>query len=356
MPKIIHIADLHLGTSFYSLDDERAKIRRQELIDEFDKIISVVRSENVGYLLIAGDLFDNSTCVQTAEYVSAKFGKIPRTRIIIAAGNHDPQKGIYNKITWPRNVHIFDNKMARLTFDDCVIYGASFETEYQKSSLLKRVRTEKEKPSILVMHGDFRDADYNLLNRGALSVFDYAALGHVHKHKGIERLGMSYYAYAGMLAPRGFDETGSGGFLIGEVDVGSVVLERRITNTRKYRTLKYNLGEYENINELLEEIKTDVSKRDLFRINLVGEKNFDIPTGFLESELKDYCFYAEVKLDIDEQIDYAEFANDYSLLGIFVRNMIKKITSEKNKQQQQIYRNALKCGVDALKGRGDLFD
>jgi len=355
MVKILHTADLHLGSTFYKLDNEKANIRKQELTDTFDEIIETVKREGVKYLLIPGDLFDNCGSLKTAEYVSAKFGEIPDVRVFIAAGNHDPKQKLYDLVRWSDNVHIFGEALEAVELDDCVVWGASFLSDYQRMPLLYETETG-DKVNILVMHGDFADGAYNLLDRELFRSFDYTALGHIHKYTGIERIGSSYFAYSGTPAARGFDEEGENGFLIGTVDKGVINFEYRHTDTRKYITLRYDLGEFTDNTSLAEQIKRDIDERNLYKIKLVGECNFPLSVEYVERLVEEFCFYVTIRNNTEERINYREYANDYSLMGIFVSNMLEKIDNEESPVRKSEYERVLRCGVMALSGRGDLFD
>ena len=356
MPKILHTADLHLGTVFGYLDAERAKIRRKELLNEFCNTVNIAQKENVDYLLIAGDLFDNSGCTELLNYVNAKFGELTHTKVLIAAGNHDPKSGIYQNFKWAKNVYVFNSRLEKVSFSDCVIYGASFENDYQTKPLLQKVKTDANKINILLMHGDFSDARYNIIDKSLLTEFDYSALGHIHKYTGVERAGMSCFAYSGVLAPRGFDEIGNGGFLVGEVGKGFADMKRYVNNSRKYHTLKYNVNEFGDNSDLLAQIKNDVNDRDLYNILLCGSDEYGVSAEYIQSELENICFYADVKSDICEADDYFKLANDYSLMGVFVKNMLAKIENAENEQKKKENERVLKCGINALKGRGNILD
>ncbi len=355
MAKILHTADLHLGSTFYALDDERAKCRKKELLNVFDYIIDTAKSEDVEYLLIAGDLFDNAECVKEAEYANARFGDIRGTEIFIAAGNHDPKTRIYDKIAWSENVHIFGGELECVEFSDCVIWGASFLKDYQRIPLL----TETEnggKTNILVMHGDFSDGAYNLLDRELLKNFDYSALGHIHSYSGIQKIGSGCYAYSGSPAGHGFDEEGKNGFIIGNVEKNSVNLRYQTTPAREYYTLRYDAGEYESNSELSEAVCRDMQKNNLYRIGLFGECGFDVSAEYLERTLENECFFVRIEDNTGEYVDYESLANDYSVMGIFVRKMLDKIKNESDAVKKAQYERALRVGVGAFDGRSDLFD
>ena len=55
--KIIHCADLHLDSKMESnLDREAAGMRRDELLDTFERMVAYAAEQDVRVILIAGDL------------------------------------------------------------------------------------------------------------------------------------------------------------------------------------------------------------------------------------------------------------------------------------------------------------
>ena len=120
--------------------------------------------------------------------------------------------------------------------------------------------------------------------------------------------------------------------------------------------MKYNVNEFGDNSDLLAHIKNDVNDRDLYNILLCGSDEYGVSVEYIQSELENICFYADVKSDICEADDYFKLANDYSLMGVFVKNMLAKIENAENEQEKKENERVLKCGINALKGRGNILD
>ena len=59
--RLIHCADLHLDSKMESnLDKDQAMLRRSELTETFEGMVEYAAKENVGSILISGDLFDKT--------------------------------------------------------------------------------------------------------------------------------------------------------------------------------------------------------------------------------------------------------------------------------------------------------
>ena len=85
--KILHTSDWHIGR----------RLKNHERYDEFKKFFSwledVIKNENIEALLIAGDIFDNTTPSTKAQDIYYSFlGRIAKSKcrhVIIISGNHD---------------------------------------------------------------------------------------------------------------------------------------------------------------------------------------------------------------------------------------------------------------------------
>src|SRR5574344_924669 len=115
--KIVHSADLHFDTPFKEVSIEQSKINKEELKEVFMKIIHLCYEKHVDIFLLAGDIFDNYTLNrETIYFLEKAFQKIPKTKVFISPGNHDPygQKSFYSLVNWPQNVHIFKGYLEKV--------------------------------------------------------------------------------------------------------------------------------------------------------------------------------------------------------------------------------------------------
>ncbi len=85
--KILHTSDWHLGRSLYSHK------RYDEFTAFLDWLVELVKAESIDAILVAGDIFDNSTPSNHFQSLYYDFlGKIAKSCckfVIITAGNHD---------------------------------------------------------------------------------------------------------------------------------------------------------------------------------------------------------------------------------------------------------------------------
>ena len=216
--RFIHIADLHLGME-PDKDKPWSTMRGRELLDTFAYVIDECRKSGTDLLLIAGDLFHKQPLVREVKEVSALLTSIPRTKVVLIAGNHDYISGTsgYRNFKWPENVHfLMSNKPESVYFEDIntEVYGFSYHVRNIYEPVYDGLKPEDpSKINILLGHGGEPDnvpIDWKKLER---SGFDYVAMGHIHKPTDIsERI-----RYAGSLEPLDKNETGQHGYIVGEV-------------------------------------------------------------------------------------------------------------------------------------------
>ena len=226
--KILHCADLHFDTPFRELNKQLSQKCKEELLEVFKNIIDLVIKEKVEILLIAGDVFDNlSVNKDTLLFIVDNLKRIENTYVFISPGNHDPynNKTFYDIINWPKYVHVFKGEMefVDLSLLNVRVWGAAFNNNYEKDTLLKNIYVDSSKINLMVLHGEIEihnsNNDYNPIYIEDIekSKIDYIALGHRHKFSSIKRVGTSYYSYSGCPQGRGFEELGDKGVILGDV-------------------------------------------------------------------------------------------------------------------------------------------
>lgn len=363
--KILHCGDLHFDTPFCQLSSIESEKRKEDLRETFGRIIGLVKEEKIPILLISGDLFDNERVMKTTlDYMIKKFNEIKDTRVLISPGNHDPHgsKSFYTMMKWPQNVHIFGPNIEKVSIGELntCIYGIGFSRNHEKRSLIEKFSVEDDEAiNIMVLHGQVvskgQDSDYNPITIEDIqkSKLDYLALGHCHGHNGIVRDGNTFWSYSGNPEGRGFDELGPKGVIIGEVGKGYNNLHFKRICKRQYIEVKIDITGARTYEEIVEMINKEIMDggKNLYKIILTGEipEGFNINISIIKEKLKTFYF---IKI-IDETrigIDYTSLENTYSLKGIFIKNIRKKIEKAKDIDEKKQLERALKIGLNALDG------
>lgn len=211
---------MHLGAN-PDAGRKYSEKRKSEIWDSFRRVIGVCKKEQTELLLIAGDLFHRQPLLRELKEVDAMFASIPKTNVVLVAGNHDYLKknSYYRTSSWSANVHmILDPEVTYIELPelDLAVYGCSYEAKENKAPLYERVHpTDDCRYRILLAHGG--DAAHLPFRKSVVDQigFDYVALGHIHKP---EILVPNRMAYAGALEPIDRNDTGAHGWIRGELD------------------------------------------------------------------------------------------------------------------------------------------
>lgn len=364
MPTFVHTADVHFDTPFSArFTPRQASLRRKEVMQTFQKIAD--RAAEADLFLISGDLFDGRyVSADTAAYLKRCFSSMPGTQVLIAAGNHDPltAESPYRTEEWSENVHIFGTEMEFVDFPQWQIrvHGRSFGQRHEKQPLLSQLELAPDWTNVLVLHGELvaegGNSIYNPIERPVLeqSGADYAALGHVHQYSGLKRLGRTGFAYPGIPEGRGFDEEGRKGYLMGELQPGAVRAEWIPVSRRSFWHVDADLTGMEDSMQVLEAAERALAQaggaEDLYKLSLTGRARRGLAQPeFLTEQLRDRAFYLEV---LDKTVpDYSleELAEEPSLRGAFVSEMLERIAAM-SETEKEIGLRAIRIGLEAMEG------
>lgn len=342
--RFIHMADMHFDSPFV-LATEREEIadkRRLEKRKIFKNIVEYIKKENIPYLFISGDLYEQEYIRKsTIDYINNLFKEIEQTKIFIVPGNHDPylKNSYYAQYKWNKNVKIFTKKLEVLSNEDIDIYGYGFENYYMENPYSKIEIKNKEKINILLTHGDLdgakkEDKPYNEIKTKELqdAGFDYVALGHIHKKSYNDYLEQCI-VYPGSTAAMGFDEEGEHGIIEGYINKKGQEIEKNIKfikmDTTEFVVSKLNISELDSMETLIEylnEIKLDENK--LFELVLEGTRNFEIDkTKILKMIKKENIIKIKDNTTIEKDT-IESLANDNTLRGIFANNILEDMKKE----------------------------
>ncbi len=355
--KLIHIADMHFDTPFTMLSakGEWGEIRRLEQRKVFQSVIEYIKKYHIGYLLISGDLYEHTYVREsTIAFIDKLFREIPNTKIFIAPGNHDPyiKDSYYETWHWSDNVYIFRDRIEKYQDEEVVIYGMGFTDFYMSESPLENLVIEdSQKLNILVTHCDlngYKDTEgfsYNPISESKLKSigFDYVAMGHIHKNN-VEK--NNRICYPGSLISLGFDELGKHGMI--EVTVSKKQYETKFIplDERMFTEIVINVENITSKEELIEYISSiKYNKMNFYKVILTGTRNFEINTRELLNILS-----SENILKVTDQTklpyDLEMLAKENTLKGIFVQEILKKMTDE-NYTKEEIEK-AIEIGLEAM--------
>lgn len=239
--KILHLADLHLG----KILQEQSLIEDQEYM--LKEIIKIIKNEDIGAVLISGDVYDRSVPPAEAVNLLDDFLKILikelKIKVFIISGNHDSKDrlGFGSKIFEDEGLYIeskYNGNLRKIEIEDeygkLNIYMLPFikpvevkqyfeddlENNYNTAinKIIKKEKINKEERNIILVHQfvtagtvEPERSESEVLTLGGIENvdvsnfddFDYVAIGHVHRP---QKIGRDTARYAGTMLKYSFSE------------------------------------------------------------------------------------------------------------------------------------------------------
>ncbi|MBU7016532.1 MAG: exonuclease SbcCD subunit D [Theionarchaea archaeon] len=235
---IVHAADAHLGvTRYYKIDPETGlNIRMMDFCSSFDYLISQVIQLNPDAFIFSGDLFDRVNPTNfIRKFVQDHLRKLSEKKIptFLIPGNHETprSKGVRNPLTLYLNIPSIFIGLApfQKNVGPYSVAGVPFVSDPTEHI----PPPEQGRKNILMLHcvmegavwGSERFMEYvdETVKPGKLPLYDYVALGHIHKHQNLFNM-----VYSGSLERYDFNEKDEKkGFVIYDGDYEFVVIPSR---------------------------------------------------------------------------------------------------------------------------------
>ena len=349
--KLIHCADLHLDSPMEAnLPPEKARERKSEILSTFTRLVRLAAESGVNAILIAGDLFDSQrVTLRTQKYVLDLISSVPELSFFYLAGNHDKGNALSKLENRPENLLLFGDSWTSYRMGGVTITGSERPSP-------DTLRLEESQVNIVLLHGQERagrgvdKADLIRFAHYKDKHIDYLALGHLHDYRATPLDARTLACYSGCLEGRGFDECGKKGYVLLEVDQRGRVFHRFVPFAK--RRLHARSCDVTDISSQLElenrvlKATEGIPATDLVKVTLTGgvRAHDVIDRVHLSSVLADQFYFAKINDETRLQIDPAEFANDVSLKGEFVRRVLASNLSETEKER------VIACGFRALSG------
>lgn len=357
--KFIHIADVHFDSQFVNLSDRDSfgELKRLEQRRVFKKVIQYIKENNVDFLFISGDLYEQKYIREsTIEYINNLFKEIPNTKIYISPGNHDPyiKNSYYNKFNWNENVHIFSSKIEKIELEDVNIYGYGFGDFYCTDCGIEKINLEKnDKENILVIHStidgaNIEEKQYNSISRKILEEigFDYVATGHIHKsdYNSYEN---QKIVYPGSLVSLGFDEIGEHGMICGEINNKNLEIKFIPLSENNFEEINIDVSDINSKDELIENLnELEIKENSLIKIILTGYRKFEINVYDIYKLIENERII-KIKNCTKIKYDLEKISNTYTLKGLFAKEILEK-QKESSEEEKEILEKAVEIAFEAL--------
>ncbi len=352
--KIIHTADFHLDSAMKTnLSKEDAKLRKNEILHTFERMVDFANENDVKIILIAGDLFDTKTVtIKTKNVITGVIERNPHIDFLYLKGNHDKEVLLYED-SMPENLKFFEDEWTTYSYGDIKITGANLSG---KSTLYNSLMLNSSDINIVTLHG--QEMKYvgkdktETVNISMLKnhFIDYLALGHIHSYKEDVIDSRGKWVYSGCPDGRGYDECGAKGFVLIDIKDGVLTHEFIEFQSRMIKEVSLDISDClktTDVDAALSKELNNLSKENLVKVSLKGkvsvEASYDI--SYLEDKYRGDFF--AFKIDGDDvglKFEIEDYKYSSSLKGEFIRTVLSEDYTEEEK------RAVIELGIRALSG------
>lgn len=348
--KIIHTGDIHLGSAMKNLPQDKANLRKTEIIDNFRRLTLFARENKVAAILIAGDLFDEGEATASLKKeIATIISAAKPVCFFYIAGNHDDEFSFADR---PDNLYLFSENHSWKSYDlQDNITLTGIDERNMREDAYQTLSLPSERYNIVMMHGPVANGEISLSQLRDKNI-DYLALGHIHLPSlNAERLdSRGHYRYCGCLEGRGFDECGKRGFFLLEIENGRLRSETFMSLSKREiceRPVDISgCSTYYELERRIEENLIGERRENILKILLRGQYpiglNKDLP--LLTARMNERFFYVKIVDESRVFIDYRQFENDLSERGEFVREV------GRYEMNEELRAEILDVGLKALAG------
>ncbi|MCZ6792624.1 MAG: DNA repair exonuclease [Planctomycetota bacterium] len=270
--RFLHAADIHLDSPLRGLDryegapvDELRGASREAL----RSLVELVRSEDVAFVLLAGDVYDGDwKDYNTGLFFAHEMSKLRRAdvRVFIVSGNHDAASQLTKNVSLPSNVHVFPTERpGTAVIDDLsvAIHGQGFARREVREDL--SVGYPAPLPGHLnigLLHTSAggREGHENYAPCRVESLvakgYDYWALGHVHQREVLHE--DPWIVFPGNVQGRHIRESGPRGCTLVSVEDGEIHrVEQRDLDVLRWALVEVDAAGAEGTDEVLERVEAE---------------------------------------------------------------------------------------------------
>lgn len=356
MIRLLHFSDLHLGIENYGRLDPQTGLssRLQDFLRCFDAVVDFALGDNIDLVLFCGDAYKTRDPTPTYQREFAKrIRRLSRAGIptLLLAGNHDlplavgkahtleifdtldvDNVTVANKlgthaletmggpiqivaVPWPIKSHLATrDEFKGLTLAEINAQLADIIDDLVSKEI---ARLDPTLPTVLAAHGTVFGAAYGsersvLLGQEVIiptsvvanPVFDYVALGHIHKHQ-VLRDAHPPAVYSGSVERIDFGEEGEEkGFVLVEVEKGSAQFEFVPLEARPFLTIDVDARGENPTAEVLEAIEPHDIRDKVVRliVRTTAEKESLLRDPDIFQALEEAFHLAAINKDVERPV------------------------------------------------------
>ena len=358
MPRLLHMADVHLGARHRDLGPAAQKQRDRQFA-AFRRAIDVALERGVDAVLICGDLFDsNAQPRRLAEKAASELRRLADRGIptVIIPGTHDcyDPTSIYRALDLAELAGLKDgaahlitvltpeNPSVVLEAADIVVFGRVFDTKKAPRSPLAGFNAAKDmraKHRVGMIHGSLLipgvvEADDVLFTSAeiAASGLHYLALGHWHGFKQ-DRAGTTSWAYSGAPEPVAVDQDGAGQVLLVELadpESGTPpAIEAVAVGRTHFRLEVVDAANVHSQAELVRQLRASANADTVLEVRLTGVSpdGLDLHADEIEKELSADFLRVMVRDGSVAAMPDGPLPPAETIVGAFMRDLATRITA-----------------------------
>jgi len=393
MPRILHMADVHLGARHDDLG-ATAAAQRERQFAAFQRAVELAHAEKVDLVLICGDLFDsNSQPRRSVERAAAELGKLAKQHIpvVIIPGTHDCYEpgSIYRVFDFAEMagapggeaslVTVLTDRRAQVDFPalGLTVLSHVFPAKRASESPLTSMRaaalaaradgTRAANWLVGMIHGSVAvpgrfEQDEVLVTEQEIadSALDYLALGHWHSFREA-RAGGTTYAYSGAPEPVAVDQDGAGQVLLVNLEEKDgkrvVTVEPRPVGRTRFRKLEIDAATVASQAALSAQLRELADPNLVLDARLVGIRpdQLDLNVDELTQQLEPGFLRLRVRDVSAVSVPDASTAPPDTILGAFTRDFRARIEDHETRgdaERATELREALRLGLLLLDDPG----
>jgi len=334
--RLIHCADIHLESKLSTnLDDYKRKTRRQELLKSFEDMVQYAANNDVNCVLIAGDLFDTDSVSKTAgNAVYSLVLSNPDISFYYLKGNHDANSFFTGLDEVPDNLHMFNESLTTYKLTEGITLSGIEFSHSNCGEIYDVMNLNAADFNIVTLHGQIYESKAGdkaeTINLAMLrnKSIDYLALGHIHKYALDKLDARGTYCYPGCIEGRGFDECGTHGFIVLDIDEMTHEFKAEFVpwGKRQIYTLETDISGCLDSVGALNMVKNDlesnhVMKDDMVKVVLSGEidAEAEINPDYIYNSICDEYYFVKIYNETKVKMDFERYSLDVSLKGEFIR-------------------------------------
>ena len=270
MFRFIHAADIHLDSPLRGLESyEDAPVEEIRGANRraFDNLVELAIEEGVGFVLLAGDLYDGEwKDYHTGLFFAERMGRLRRQniRVFMVSGNHDAASQITRTLQLPDNVQVLSTKKPQTILLDHIgvaIHGQGYPSRAMSKNLAEQY--PQYNPgyfNIGILHTALNGREGHepyapcTLDDLRQKGYDYWALGHVHKREEVSK--DPWIVFPGNIQGRHIRETGAKGASLVTVENGEVIgVEHHELDVLRWSVCRVDLSDCEVMNAVHDHVR-----------------------------------------------------------------------------------------------------